>query len=231
MCNRGRGVPFIGYSHGAAQQYYIVRHAADRVRWLVEELCRTRGRCRATIIRKTGTHHRHAAARAGGGRRLSSLREQPQRHGIFAKLSGGGSTESSVLTALCGNKPHFALILLETHGWLILRPSPLRPCFDTFRVPLVRMPENKYYVVALAGVAAVDPATGARRPCRRAPRYAIIDSGSNMMSVSSHFLSELATAGVRAGGHHLSCWRSAHRRGRAGVHAGAVHHGIASDTR
>ena len=79
--------------------------------------------------------------------------------------------------------------------------SPLvSTCFDSFRAPLVRLPENKYYVVALAGVDVVDPATGERLPCRRAPRYAIIDSGSNMMSVSSALLAELRGAGVRAAG-------------------------------
>ena len=110
------------------------------------------------------------------------------------------ASESSVLPTICGSAPHFALMLVDDFGWLVLRPDAIRPCFDCFRAPLVRLPDNKYYVVALAGVAAVDPATGAGRPGRRAPRYAIIDSGSNMLSVSSSLLRELEEGGVAEGG-------------------------------
>ena len=144
----------------------------DRVRWLVEELALPHAGavpCHQLYEKPGPTTRVLRHALEVGAVYHRSGESNLNVMGFSQSYPGEDPSESSVLTALCGNKPHFALILLETHGWLILRPSPLRPCFDTFRVPLVRMPENKYYVVALAGVAAVDPATAraARAGARR----------------------------------------------------------------
>ena len=122
--------------------------------------------------------------------------------GFSQPYPGEKYTEQSVLHAIFGSTPpHFSISILGAHGWVVLHPSSTAappPCFRVQSFPLVRsLPRYKYYMVEVARVCAVDPGTDQRVVCAHAPRYMIIDTGSNMMSVSSPLLKELQTHGVR----------------------------------
>ena len=126
--------------------------------------------------------------------------------GFCPPAPGAPIKPSSVLHAVLGrDRVVFALLLRDAQGWLLLGPSPMvRRCVDRggqmFSVPLVRSPrEYKYYMIALRGIAVVQRATGDMHSCRRPPRYVIIDTGSNMMSVSTPLLRELTQHGVPGG--------------------------------
>jgi hypothetical protein len=93
--------------------------------------------------------------------------------------------------ALLGERPVFGLLLENERGWLLLGAGMSR-CLPLQTVPLVSFRNYKYLMVAVHGVSVVDDATGKRRQCQHAPRYAILDSGSNMLSVSTPLLNELA---------------------------------------
>jgi hypothetical protein len=100
------------------------------------------------------------------------------------------SSKRTLLHALLGDRPVFGLLLEDDRGWLILG-SGLSRCLPLQTVPLVRFRNYKYLMVRVHGVNIVDDRTGERRSCAHAPQYAILDSGSNMLSVSTPLLREM----------------------------------------
>jgi hypothetical protein len=116
----------------------------------------------------------------------------------FCQAADGGG-----LRTLLGAAPVFALLVHQRRGWLALGgPPPLAQCPRVRRIPLVRPPAGMlgYYVVSVAAVA-VWRGQGRRREerrCRHLPRWVIIDTGSNMLSVSAPLLRELRKHGLGA---------------------------------
>lgn len=100
------------------------------------------------------------------------------------------SSKRTLLHALLGDHPVFGLLLEDNSGWLILGAG-LSRCLPLQTVPLVRFRNYKYLMVRVHGVHIVDDRTGERRSCQHAPEYAILDSGSNMLSVSTPLLQEM----------------------------------------
>lgn len=128
--------------------------------------------------------------------------------GFCPPAPGSTVTPACVLHAVLGReRVVFGLLLRDTQGWLLLGPSPLvRRCVDRgqqlFSVPLVRSPRQyKYYMIALRGITIAPHAAGDLHSCspRVCPRYIIIDTGSNMMSVSTKLLRELTQHGIPGG--------------------------------
>ena len=126
----------------------------------------------------------------------------------------GSSSEGGCLRTLLGPAGVFALVVHQKRGWLALGgPPPLAHCPRVRRLPLVRAPGGMlgYYVVAVAQVEVWRKGKGKgkggerrRRRCRHLPRYAIIDTGSNMLSVSAPLLRELRENGLGTPQAHLS---------------------------
>ena len=102
----------------------------------------------------------------------------------------GAPTNRTLLHVLLGDRPVFGLLLEDKRGWLILGGGMSR-CLPLQAVPLVSFRNYKYLMVKVQGVNIVDDTTGERRACHPAPRYAILDSGSNMLSVSTPLFQDM----------------------------------------
>ena len=128
----------------------------------------------------------------------------------FCQSSSPGSGLRTLLGGGAGAV--FALLVSDKRGWLALgAPPPLARCPRVRRVPLVRPPPGMlgYYVVPVLevnvwwdsrGGAGRRPGASARprelRRCKRIPQYAIIDTGSNMLSVREPLLREIKSHGL-----------------------------------
>jgi hypothetical protein len=91
----------------------------------------------------------------------------------------------------------FTMVVYRTAGWLILGKLVREgKHLDIPRIPMERdCYYNKYFCVAMHDMEVVSRG-GASHTCVHKPTYAIIDTGSNMMSVSTSLLNELKLHGV-----------------------------------
>ena len=91
----------------------------------------------------------------------------------------------------------FTMVVYRTTGWLVLGKLVRDgKHLDIPRIPMERdCYYKKYFCVALHDMQVVSR-SGASHACAHKPTYAIIDTGSNMMSVSTSLLSELRLHGV-----------------------------------
>lgn len=91
----------------------------------------------------------------------------------------------------------FTLIVYRTTGWLVLgKLMREEKHLDIPRIPMERdCYYKKYFCVALHDMQVVSR-DGASHSCAHKPTYAIVDTGSNMMSVSTSLLSELKLHGI-----------------------------------
>ena len=137
------------------------------------------------------------------GRTATQKLEIPLEVGVVQKREGDTNlnvmgfcppleqgSKRTLLHALLGQQPVFGLLLEDKRGWLVLG-SNISRCLPVQTVPLVRFRNYKYLMVRVKGVYITDDATGEQRSCQHAPQYAILDSGSNMLSVSTPLLQEM----------------------------------------
>lgn len=175
----------------------------DTVQWYVDELrFRTRvptklletDECRIDGLVDAPERELHVLAMEFG---VVESRHGHSSLNVFGFCRGTNADCTS--RALLGERAVFAVLFYDKTGWLALgAPTPLGHCAKVKYVPLIRpIPSMRgYFIVRVAGVAVVSADGRETRACHRAPKYAIIDTGSNMLSVSTPLLEELRHRGI-----------------------------------